>query len=237
MPSPAPEQSGVAGSQPSGNGAPKLGAFEAPSVATSDGKRQAPAQTSTTGMTLNPDSGQMSATKAPVAIPDVKWEKPKTLVESTSKTPGNKAVITYVADGDTAYYNDKDGNQVQCRVDSFDAPETAKPKYGKKGQPYGEEASEALKNMILNKEVTVRISNPAQEGKNFNRSTCQIEIEGKNIDQEMIRQGAAWVYKTFRNNPELVGAENEARSAKRGLWALPLPQDPAEFRKMERYGK
>lgn len=49
------------------------------------------------------------------------------------------------------------------------------------------------------------------------------------------QEGAAWVYKTYRDNPELMAAEKEARESKRGLWANPNAPDPA-FRRMERYG-
>ena len=217
-----------------------LGAFDAPVASAPVGSNAAgktvPTKPVTTGLVLDADKGAVTQSSKPIAIPDVAWTQPKTVVQAKNQVPGEKAVITYVPDGDTAYYKDKGGNQVRCRIDTFDAPEVAKTKHRKKGQDYGEEAKSTLQRMILNKEVTVRISRPAEEGKNFTRSTCQIEIEGANIDKKMLQEGAAWVYKTYRDNPELMAAEKEARESKRGLWANPNAQDPAAFRRMERYG-
>ena len=217
-----------------------LGAFDspvasAPAALTAAGNVSPPKPT-TTGLVLDTEKGVTKPATKPIAIPDIAWTQPKTVVQAASKVPGEKAVITYVADGDTASYKDKAGNQVVCRIDTIDAPETGKSKYGKKGQDFGEESKAQLQQMILNKEVTVRISSPAEPGKNYGRNTCQIEIEGTNIDKKMLQAGAAWVYKTFRNNPELIAAENEAKQAQRGLWANSNAQDPATFRRMERYG-
>jgi len=242
LPTPAPTDVGVVGSQPiQGNGVaqpPKeLGAFDAPVPGKRvTGNTTTAAKPIVSNLVLDTGSGAAVPSKAPVKIPDVPWTKPETVVKSTSKIPGEKAVITYVGDGDGANYTDSKGNQIKCRIDTFDAPETAKPKHGKPGQAYGEESKNLLQQLILNKEVTVRISQPAVKGKNFDRSLCQIEIEGENIDKVMLQEGAAWVYKTFRGNPELMAAEKEARESKRGLWANPNAQDPAAFRRMERYG-
>ena len=242
LPTPAPIDAGVVGSQPvQGNGVaqpPKeLGAFDAPVPGKRvNGNTTTAAKPSVSSLVLDTGSGAAVPSKAPVKIPDVPWANPKTVVESTSKIPGEKAVITYVGDGDGANYTDSKGNQIKCRIDTFDAPETAKPKHGKPGQAYGEESKNLLQQLILNKEVTVRISQPAEKGKNFDRSLCQIEIEGKNIDKVMLQEGAAWVYKTFRGNPELMAAEKSARDAKKGLWADPNAVNPEAFRRMQNYG-
>jgi endonuclease YncB( thermonuclease family) len=42
-----------------------------------------------------------------------------------------------------------------------------------------------------------------------------------NVNAEMVRQGAAWVYRKYNRDPSLLLLEREARSARRGLWALP----------------
>ena len=242
LPTPAPTDVGVVGSQPAqGNGVaqpPKeLGAFDAPVPGKRvTGNTITAAKPIVSNLVLDTGSGAAAPSKSPVKIPDVSWAKPETVVKSTSKVPGEKAVITYVGDGDGASYTDSKGNRINCRIDTFDAPETAKPKQGKPAQAYGEESKNLLQQLILNKEVTVRISQPAQPGKNFDRSLCQIEIEGKNIDKVMLQEGAAWVYKTFRGNPELMAAEKSARDAKKGLWADPNAVNPEAFRRMQNYG-
>ena len=41
------------------------------------------------------------------------------------------------------------------------------------------------------------------------------------VNAEKVRQGAAWVYRQYNHDPSLVRLEQEARDARRGLWALP----------------
>src|SRR3954453_8529377 len=41
------------------------------------------------------------------------------------------------------------------------------------------------------------------------------------VNAELVRQGAAWVYRKYSRDPLLLLLEQEARSARRGLWALP----------------
>lgn len=173
-----------------------------------------------------------------MAIPkDVAWKPPVTAVQSTSKIPGEKAVITYVGDGDSVSARKGDGSTLNCRIDSIDAPETAKPQHGKAGQKFGEESKRTLEQLVLNKEVTVRVSKPATTDKNYGRSLCQIEIEGQNIDKTMLREGMAWLYRRYNNDPALAKLEDEAKASKRGLWSDPAPLNPETFRHMATWGK
>jgi len=41
------------------------------------------------------------------------------------------------------------------------------------------------------------------------------------VNAEMVRQGAAWVYRRYSRDPALLVLEQEARDRRRGLWALP----------------
>jgi endonuclease YncB( thermonuclease family) len=52
----------------------------------------------------------------------------------------------------------------------------------------------------------------------------------------MLRDGAAWLYRRFNNNPELSALENDAKANKRGLWANPAAISPEVFRRMQQYG-
>ena len=54
------------------------------------------------------------------------------------------------------------------------------------------------------------------------------EIE---VNLEMVKSGFAWHYKYFDKTPAYAEAEADARSAKRGLWAGPSPQNPHDWRK------
>jgi endonuclease YncB( thermonuclease family) len=44
------------------------------------------------------------------------------------------------------------------------------------------------------------------------------------IDAELVRRGAAWVYRQYNQDTMLLPLEAEARQAKRGLWALPTSE-------------
>ncbi|WP_446496067.1 thermonuclease family protein [Escherichia coli] len=50
--------------------------------------------------------------------------------------------------------------------------------------------------------------------------------DGMNVNQFMVRAGAAWVYEQYNTDPVLPVFQNEARQQKRGLWsdADPVPR-------------
>lgn len=173
-----------------------------------------------------------------IKIPEVTWGKPQVVQQAAPgmipKGGGDRAVVTYVGDGDGAKLLKADGSTLDCRIDKIDAPEVAHSKYGKEGQPYGEEAAKTLQELIANKEVTVRKTQPPP-GKNYGRSLCQIEVEGKDVSTEMIRAGAAWLYRRYSNDPVLSKLEREAKADKRGLWNALNPEYPENFKRRMGY--
>ena len=194
-------------------------------------------------LSIDLGTGQATPAKNPVAIPDVPWGKPTQVVTMSplvAKLPQYKAVATFVPDGDTfsaksdSYATKgekaKKAGGILCRVDSVDAPETDHLPY-KRGQPYGEEAGKKLQQMILNKEVSIRIVKPANGDPNevghYGRDICQIEVSGANVSTELIRSGAAWLYKEYNNYfTGLEAVEADAQANQRGLFGLPNPVYP-----------
>lgn len=199
-------------------------------------------------------NGPATKTSAQVELPKDLVMKPATTVVEGTNTGGNRTILTFapntkdkadgqvrkysskdaeVKDGDGIDFNNVDGSKLVCRLDTIDAPETAKMWKTDKPQPHqnhGERSKKTLKDMVENKEVTVRISQA--EGR-YGRSYCQIEVEGENVDKKLIQQGAAWLYREYGktpNRPDLVAAEAEAKAAKRGLWDDPNPEEPYRFR-------
>lgn len=239
-PSSAPVNTGVATSlngfgQSSVPATKSLGAFEVPTALPTGDKSVPVVKPSTSSVSVDVATGAVKPSEKQIEIPKVEWAKPITVAWATGdagKIPGHRSVVTFVGDGDSVFTKNKDGSSLECRIDSIDAPEVARPKYGKPGQAFGEASKKTLQEMVLNKEVTIRVSKPAKEGENFGRALCQIEIEGQNIDKPMLQAGMAWLNKKY-NTPELASALNEAKSAKRGLWVDPNPINPAAFR----YGK
>jgi endonuclease YncB( thermonuclease family) len=188
-------------------------------------------------------NGQATKTDTPVNIPSgTKWKPPVTVAQA-AQPGGERAVVTYVDDGDTARLKrdkpGKYGSDITCRIDTIDAPETAKPQYGKEGQAFGEESKRILKNMIDNKQVTIRVTkevDPSDKSSknNYGRSLCQIEVEGVGVDKEMLRKGAAWLYRTYKDNPELSQIEATAIKNKVGLHANPNAENPDTVRRRQR---
>jgi micrococcal nuclease len=108
----------------------------------------------------------------------------------------------------------------------FDAPEI--PHDNKPGQPYGEESTKELKEMILGQDVTAEIRDKDKYG----REVCVIRKEGTDINREMIKKGMAWAYRKYLkpNDSGYINAESDARSMRLGLWqSSPVP--PWEYRK------
>jgi endonuclease YncB( thermonuclease family) len=58
----------------------------------------------------------------------------------------------------------------------------------------------------------------------------------QDVNAEMVRRGAAWVYRRYSDDPELLRLEQIAQVEKRGLWRLPEAEriPPWEWRAAER---
>ncbi|MBI5721418.1 MAG: thermonuclease family protein [Burkholderiales bacterium] len=90
-----------------------------------------------------------------------------------------------------------------------DAPE--------KGQPWGQKAKQALSDLCFGSEVTARIVTTDRYG----RTVARIYQGSRDINAELVREGAVWVYRKYLTDASLLPIETEARAARRGLWSLP----------------
>ena len=132
------------------------------------------------------------------------------------------ATVTKVIDGDSLKAKTKEGNEYEIQVEGIDAPELK--------QPHGKEATEALSKMVMGKEIKVTWT----KKDNFDRLLAQIHVDNTHANQEMLRTGHAWHFKRYNQSKELAELEEEAKKAKRGLWATENPQAPWDFRKETR---
>ena len=60
------------------------------------------------------------------------------------------------------------------------------------------------------------------------------KIKAKEVAEEMLKSGLAWLYTTYCKIPECVRwkvLETQAKTAKIGLWANPTAQEPWQWRK------
>ncbi|MCG7360422.1 thermonuclease family protein [Roseomonas sp. ACRSG] len=117
--------------------------------------------------------------------------------------------VVAIPDGDTLTLLTPERRQVRVRLHAIDMPESR--------QPYGTRARQELSALAFRQEVRVEVMDTDRYG----RTVGQVWVGDLNVNAEMVRRGAAWVYRQFNRDPALMALERGAREAQRGLWALP----------------
>jgi endonuclease YncB( thermonuclease family) len=133
--------------------------------------------------------------------------------------------VVSVTDGDTVRVLDAANVQHKVRLNGIDAPE--------RGQPFGTVARDRLAALVMGKAVKVHDDGRDKWGRTLGR----IEIEGRDVNKQMVVDGLAWHYVRYSKDTRLAAAERDARAAKRGLWADKAPVPPWEWRASERERK
>jgi micrococcal nuclease len=131
-------------------------------------------------------------------------------------------IVVEVLDGDTIEALQR-GKAVRIRLNGIDCPE--------KGQPYGKAAKQFTSEMTLGKPVTVEVKHLEKEGLLV---ADVILPDGSVLNKELVGAGLAWRSRKFSKSPVLAALEQEARKAKRGLWADPNPVSPWCWRKRQK---
>jgi hypothetical protein len=70
----------------------------------------------------------------------------------------------------------------------------------------------------------------------WGRLVGEVSVGDECVGCAQLREGHAWVFRRFSQDPALLQLEDEARAAERGLWSLPVDQrvPPWEWRKNTR---
>jgi len=122
--------------------------------------------------------------------------------------------VTYVVDGDTLDLSNGD----RIRFSGINTPET--------GECYYQEAKDALKSLVLGKEVYIE-SDRSDEGK-YGRKLRYIYLDDVMINELLVENGYARVYDKYKDDTkrydELKEAEKIAIDQIIGVWAC--DQDP-----------
>lgn len=144
-------------------------------------------------------------------------------VVTTAQSAEYMGKVVGVSDGDTLTLLVPDGasyKQVKVRLGEIDTPESK--------QPYGERAKQILSDLAYNKQARVVV----QDTDKYGRTVGRVYVGSLDVNAEMIRQGAAWAYRQYLKDQSLLTLEQQAKAAKRGLWALPEAQrvPPWEWR-------
>lgn len=117
--------------------------------------------------------------------------------------------VVAIADGDTLTLLTSGRQQIKVRLAEIDTPE--------RGQPYGTRARQTLAELAFSKQATVE----TREKDRYGRLIGRVYVAGTDVNRELVRRGAAWVYRQYNRDRSLLAVEAEARAANRGLWALP----------------
>jgi micrococcal nuclease len=149
----------------------------------------------------------ISSTSRPVIAPP-----------AASIASDDAVTVVSVTDGDTLVVapSRQGGAEERVRLLAIDTPE--------RGQPGHAEAREALSDLVGGRAVRLDFEEPGVLKRDrYGRILAYVLVDGSNANIEIVRLG--WSAYTSRNggarfSKQLVDAEEEARAARRGIWAL-----------------
>ncbi len=144
---------------------------------------------------------------------------------SNKQTNTISGKVVNVADGDTITILNAENKQTKVRLYGIDAPE--------KAQDFGNVSREHLASLVAGKNIEVVVIDVDQYG----RSVGRIKVDGKEVAEEMLQSGLAWLYTAYCKIPGCTRwkeLETQAKTAKIGLWANPTAQEPWQWRKEHR---
>jgi endonuclease YncB( thermonuclease family) len=131
--------------------------------------------------------------------------------------------VVGVSDGDTVTVM-RAGEGVKVRLHGVDTPET--------GQAFGSRAKQFASEQCFGK--TVRVV--PRDVDRYGRVVGEVHLEdGRVLNQALVSAGMAWWYRDYaKGDKTLERLEQEARAARRGLWAEAKPVAPWDWRKQQR---
>lgn len=133
--------------------------------------------------------------------------------------------VIKVSDGDTIQVMNNNVAE-KVRLNGIDSPES--------GQAYGRQAKEFTADMVAGQVVTVEVRDTDRYGRTVGDV---ILLDGNNLNREIVKAGYAWWYRKYSNDTSLGQLEEEARSARKGLWQDSRPMPPWEWREVQRSGQ
>ena len=136
--------------------------------------------------------------------------------------------VVGLSDGDTVTVLDATHTQYRIRLAGIDAPE--------KKQAFGDRSRQSLGDLVFRKQVSVEYDKTDRYG----RIVGKVHVGKRDASLEQVKRGLAWHYKAYETDqPPLdragyARAEEDARSARRGLWQDRSPMPPWVYRGMRR---
>ncbi|SHO50692.1 thermonuclease family protein [Desulfopila aestuarii] len=129
--------------------------------------------------------------------------------------------VEKVIDGDSLIVREGK-RKYEVRLWGIDCPEY--------GQPYGANAQKLSKALLLNKNAQVVV----RTRDSYGRYVGVVYQGNLNVNEELVRRGAAWVYKHYCRESicdEWKSLESKARFEQRGLWKVKKQVAPWQWRR------
>lgn len=112
--------------------------------------------------------------------------------------------------------------QIKVRLTEIDAPQRTRPFYSRSAEPLAEFCAGKNPRVV-------------EKGKDKYGSTLgRVYYAGVDETAEQVRRGMAWDFDRCITDGGLCPLQDEARAARRGLWADPNPALPWEYRQWTR---
>ena len=146
--------------------------------------------------------------------------------------------VVGVTDGDTIRVLDADKRQHRVRLTGIDTPE--------RRQDWYQRARQALAGLVHRKVVEVRWDKKDRWGRILGKvliadPACAEDCARTwDVNLALVRDGHAWWFRRYAHEQTAADrklyeqAEERARAAKIGLWSLPDPVPPWDFRRKKR---
>lgn len=161
----------------------------------------------------------------------MKFKLPRFLVifflfySAFSQSEAVRVKVESVHDGDTITVSDASNRSFKIRLIGIDAPELE--------QDFGEKARKQLQKLLKLDKKNIIVKPFGLD--RYNRILALVFVGDLNVNLELLKNGAAWVYESKElGNEQLkiyTQAMNEARRKKLGLWNDDGAVEPKEFRK------
>ena len=139
-------------------------------------------------------------------------------------TPVLTGSVIKVIDGDTITVQLQSG-PIKVRLDAIDAPES--------NQPGGNAATAALARLVAQQTVELDVTTQDR----YERLVAQVTVNGHNVNEQLVKDGHAWVFRRYARTKDSCVWEHTAREQRRGLWALPMKDwiYPSDWRRLRRH--
>ncbi len=155
----------------------------------------------------------------PINTEPLQEEEPQAETETPSDRKTFDAEVVSVTDGDTIKVR-INGQVEAVRFLLVDTPETNHPRLGE--QPFGQEAKDFTKKMLEGK--TVQLEKDVSDRDKYGRLLYYLYIDGKSVQEELLRNGLARVAYIYAPNTKYVdqyyAIQKEAQAKGVGIWSV-----------------